>query len=114
MPIVTPVYCTSTNIVTSSIPYVTPCTGKPYLPLPPQEKKTQIADFFQTRNHHIRHNSPFGLREPLPGDRVYNFVLHHHRCYFDPLSHDDHYDQAEHIHDFFDQHEHEVCYFFGG
>jgi hypothetical protein len=33
VPIVTPVYSTSTNIVTNSILYTTPCDGKPFLSL---------------------------------------------------------------------------------
>lgn len=49
----------------------------------------------------------------MPGYLIYNFVLHNNRSHFYALPHDYHHDCAEHIHYVLDQHEHEVCYFFG-
>jgi hypothetical protein len=50
----------------------------------------------------------------MPGHLVHNFVLHDDRCHFHRLPYQLHHDHAEHIHYVFDQHEHEVCDFFGG
>ncbi|KAM0696491.1 hypothetical protein Q7P36_003739 [Cladosporium allicinum] len=100
IPVVTPVYSTSTDILTSSIPYVIPCTGEPLL------NNISLAPFnlltLPIRNHHIRNNSPFGLRKPMPGYLIYNFDLHNNWSHFYTLPHDYHHDYAEHIHYVFD------------
>jgi hypothetical protein len=113
IPIIKPVFSTSTSIITNSIPYVTPVTGKPLLNNSSLSPSSNLLTS-PTRNHHLRNNGPFGLRKPMPGYYVHNFIHFLDRCHFHGLPYQLHHDQAEHLHDFFGQQDHEVCYFFGG
>lgn len=77
VPIVSPVTETSTEIKTQTLPYVTPCTGKPYTP---NYIPYQFTNFLN-RNHHFRYYHPINLPEPLPGNLVGHFIHHGNRCH---------------------------------